>query len=700
VRVAVVTPCYQTPAPWLAQCLESVARQSAPCTHFLVLDGDAAAPIDLPAEVQVARLPGPHRDTGNAARAVGSVLAISQGFDAVAYLDADNWYEPDHVRLLCAAHADTGAAVCSAGRTLFDLDGNLLGPCPEVDGERFVDTNCLFLTRAAFGIVAAWYLVPRPQAEVGDRVVWRAVLDTRLTRAHHGQPTVNYRTRHQAHYRHFAKEPPPDARRLNPAPLTPLLPVAAARQRVSLCMIVRDEEHNLGDCLRPVAGLVDEMVVVDTGSRDGTRDVARACGARVVDFPWQDSFAAARNESLRHATGEWVLWLDADDRIDEDNRGKLQRLFGLLAAGNRVYMMKQWSAPEREHGSALVVDHAQLFRRQPGVCWRYRVHEQILPALRDTGAKVVWTDVVIRHLGYRGAELRRHKLQRNLRLLQLEQAEQPDDAFTLFNLAGTYLDLGEFERVLPCLRRCLETAPAGATFVPKAYVMLAQTHRVVGRAADGLPFCREGLARFPGEVELWFEEGMLHHAVKDAAGAQRCFERVLELPARPCYVGVDSGLRGHLARHHLALAHRAQGRPREAEAQWRAAVRDSPRYGPAWLGLAEVCLDQGRAAEVAALVEQLEREPGGADTAAVLRARVALAQGDAAGARRVLAEAVARAPHALWLRLMLSEVLVREGKDPDEAERQLTAVLAIDPKQTAARERLQRLRQKRAETAP
>src|SRR5262249_30962404 len=89
----------------------------------------------------------------------------------------------------------------------------------------------------------------------------------------------------------------------------------AAMPRVSLCMIVRDEEANLPRCLRSAADLVDEMVVVDTGSADGTREFARRLGARVVDFAWVDSFAAARNASLDHATGEWIFWLDADEYL-------------------------------------------------------------------------------------------------------------------------------------------------------------------------------------------------------------------------------------------------------------------------------------------------------------------------------------------------------------------------------------------------
>src|SRR5262249_6546699 len=95
-----------------------------------------------------------------------------------------------------------------------------------------------------------------------------------------------------------------------PAP-EPQPTAVVPRMRVSLCMIVKNEEHNLPDCLGSVRDLVDEVVVVDTGSNDRTKEVAAGLGAKVFDFPWCDSFAAARNESLAHASGDWAFWMDA-----------------------------------------------------------------------------------------------------------------------------------------------------------------------------------------------------------------------------------------------------------------------------------------------------------------------------------------------------------------------------------------------------
>src|SRR4051794_22095210 len=101
--------------------------------------------------------------------------------------------------------------------------------------------------------------------------------------------------------------------------------------RISLCLIVKDEEATLPLCLASAADLVQEIVVVDTGFADRTRDVAARHGARVVDFPWADDFAAARNASLEQATGDWIFWLDADEHLDEPNRNRLRQLFAGLA---------------------------------------------------------------------------------------------------------------------------------------------------------------------------------------------------------------------------------------------------------------------------------------------------------------------------------------------------------------------------------
>jgi glycosyltransferase involved in cell wall biosynthesis len=168
-------------------------------------------------------------------------------------------------------------------------------------------------------------------------------------------------------------------------------------------MIVKNEEANLADCLQSVADLVDEIIIVDTGSTDRTPEIAALFGAKVVDFPWVESFAAARNEALRHATRAWIFWMDADDRLDEANRGRLRELFSGLKPDNVAYAMKCLCRAEPGSETGTVVDHIRLFPNHAKIRWQYRVHEQILPAVRPLGGAVRWSEVVIHHVGYQDA---------------------------------------------------------------------------------------------------------------------------------------------------------------------------------------------------------------------------------------------------------------------------------------------------------
>jgi tetratricopeptide (TPR) repeat protein len=468
-----------------------------------------------------------------------------------------------------------------------------------------------------------------------------------------------------------------------------------ARPRVSLCLIVKNEEHNLPACLGSAADLVDEVVVVDTGSTDATRDVARRHGARVYDFPWCDSFSAARNESLRHARGDWVFWMDADDRLDEDNRARLRRLLAALPDEHLAYSMKCLCLPDAS-GTATVVDHIRLFRNRPDVRWEYRVHEQILPAVRRAGGQVRWSDVVIRHTGYQDPALRGRKLQRDLRLLHLENGDRPDDPFTLFNLGSVYQELGRHAEALPLLRRSLQRSHVRDSIVRKLYSLVVGCHRALGQPEQALAACQEGLGHCPEDPELLFVEGVLLRERGELDGAASCLERLLAGRPGDHFASVDAGLRGYKGRNNLAVVYRQQGRDAEALAQWRAALAERPDFLPSWLGLAEVQLCHSRWEEVEQIARQVEALPQGAAVeAALLRARVCLARKDYAPARALLEGAIRRAPQALGPRVLLSHALLQEGRDPAAAEQALRAILELDPQHPEARHNLALLLQER-----
>jgi predicted O-linked N-acetylglucosamine transferase (SPINDLY family)/GT2 family glycosyltransferase len=490
---------------------------------------------------------------------------------------------------------------------------------------------------------------------------------------------------------------PPAEGTAAPTALVPAT-VPGPRPKVSLCMIVRNEEDNLPACLGSAADLVDEVIVVDTGSADGTKEVAARFGARVFDFPWCDSFAAARNESLRHANGGWVFWLDADDRLDEDNRGKLRALLAGLADENVAYSMKCLCLPDAS-GTATVVDHVRLFRNLPGVRWEFRVHEQILPAVRRAGGQVRWADVVIRHAGYQDPALRRRKLDRDLRLLRLEDQEHPGQPFTLFNLGSVYQELGRHAEAVPLLRRSLALSHPADSIVRKLYALLAGSHRQLGQAEEALACCREGLGVCPGDPELLFVQAVLLRERGDLAGAESCLLALLCTEPGQHFASTDAGLRGYKARHNLAVLYRQGGRHEEAEEQWRVALAQRPDFLPAWLGLGEGRLRRAEWEGLEEVARRVEGLPEGAAEAAVLRGRACLARKELTAAREVFEKAAASWPQALGPRVFLSYALLQEGGDPAAAERALLAVLDLDPANAEARHNLAVLRQEQGRAA-
>src|SRR5260370_23496444 len=183
------------------------------------------------------------------------------------------------------------------------------------------------------------------------------------------------------------------------------------RPKVSLMMIVKNEEYNLPACLTSVAGLFDEIVITDTESTDRTVEIAREFGAKVLHFTWIDHFAAARNVSLQHATGEWLFWMDADDRLDDANREKLRLLPAKLPQENVAFVVNCLCLPD-ETGISTEVTHVRLFRNLPGLAWEHRIHEQILPSLRRCGVSTTpWSDVTVNPVGYVAPPLPKQKPQ-------------------------------------------------------------------------------------------------------------------------------------------------------------------------------------------------------------------------------------------------------------------------------------------------
>ena len=244
---------------------------------------------------------------------------------------------------------------------------------------------------------------------------------------------------------------------------------------ISLCMIVKDEEKNLPTCLDSVKNLVNEMVVVDTGSTDRTIDIARRYNAKVFSITWRDDYSLARNESLKYATGDWILYLDADERIDAENKNKIRQLIrntDIMAINTRVVIPQ----PKGNLVTDFSLDYCRIFRNLPQIQFEGRIHEQVLPSVLKLGGNVIKSDVTIDHWAFGlGQDKRKFRVQRNLKLLQTELEKNPNDPFLLYHLGVTYRTLGETDLAIDYFER-IEKNKLKHELMSNVYIFLAQLY--------------------------------------------------------------------------------------------------------------------------------------------------------------------------------------------------------------------------------
>jgi tetratricopeptide (TPR) repeat protein len=267
---------------------------------------------------------------------------------------------------------------------------------------------------------------------------------------------------------------------------------AAARPFISACLIVKNEEDNLARCLGSVASAVDEIVLVDTGSTDRTVEIAEQFGARVFHFTWCDDFSAARNESLRHARGEWILWVDGDDELVEAQPDALRTLCS-RTDGPAWGWWAEVRSPYGDTGEMEVaVQHWRIFRNHRGVWFRGRVHEEPWPPQPIEPADIGRQEQVrVTHWGYvPKGDLMQRKSERNRHLLELSLAEDPTRPLHYYNLGRQLNREGDYGSALKRFLQGLELWEAEGgpawSFAHSLFSFAAQSAVESGEFAEAL----------------------------------------------------------------------------------------------------------------------------------------------------------------------------------------------------------------------
>ncbi|MCG9890816.1 MAG: glycosyltransferase [Thermosynechococcaceae cyanobacterium MS004] len=361
---------------------------------------------------------------------------------------------------------------------------------------------------------------------------------------------------------------------------------------LSLCMIVKDEEESLARCLQSVTDIVDEMVVVDTGSRDRTIAIARDHGATVHERPWPHDFALARNDALQFVQGDWVLVLDADEVLLSDCIPQMQKLIQapeLIA----ITLLRQEVGAQQTPYSLV----SRLFRRHPQLHFERPYHESIDDSAialiaQDPRWKIGSLPIpAIAHEGYRPEAIAaRQKTQRATQIMGQYLATHPTDAYICSKLGALYVSEGRSTEGIALLEQGLQQAQDPATryelqfHLGLAYAQIGQTslarQRYEAALKTDLPDLLK-LATFVNLAALYIDQGAIDQDAIDLA--EPLLKKALQL--QPDWA---------IAYYNLGLLHKALGRLPEAIAAYQKAIQLQPHSPAAYQNLGVVYLKLGQ----------------------------------------------------------------------------------------------------------
>ncbi len=370
---------------------------------------------------------------------------------------------------------------------------------------------------------------------------------------------------------------------------------------ISVCMIVKNEGENLRPCLESLGDLASEIIVVDTGSSDDTVKIAEALRAKVVRFDWIDDFAAARNESLRHATSDWVFWLDADDRLSPTAVAQL----GRAAVSGKADAYACLVSSLEPDGRVNSVEHVRLFRNGLGISFSGAIHETVAPDLARLGLRLAGTDIVVQHTGYRSVEVIRQKSKRNLPVIERQIAMHPEQVDLLFYRGHSLTNVGRLEEGLADMREFLARSRSRKAFHYTRFLAYATCVSILDIRDDRASMerlLRQALEEFPGHPHFRFLLARLTLLRGQPAAALQSLLATYQAMQQPV-----RGMRPPDAWVELAIAEasRAVGQKQSAVEWAERARKHSPDWSMAATFLVRLYLDSGMVAEAESLLAGL-----------------------------------------------------------------------------------------------
>ncbi len=319
--------------------------------------------------------------------------------------------------------------------------------------------------------------------------------------------------------------------------------------KISLCMIVKNEEDTLSDCLESVRGLVDEMIIVDTGSTDRTVEIAEKFGARIFHYKWHDDFGKARNFSLGHARGDWILVMDGDEVFDSSSVWKFRK-FLETGTVNHPLSPKIINHMEEQNNTTEHF-HCRIFPNTGKFAYKGVIHEQLL--YQDGTEPDIYKlpDVIIHHYGYTKTRYKeKGKRERNIKLLKKQIQKEKKNPFHYYNLQTLHYIDNNYDKSLSCFQSVKKYSRKTEPFLPNAYVIATSSLLHKGNINKAAELAQEVFKIAPALPDVNYVNAFCNYKLKNYTVALEFCNKALDKDRKTTSLVTDSGTAGWKT-HHL-----------------------------------------------------------------------------------------------------------------------------------------------------
>lgn len=362
-------------------------------------------------------------------------------------------------------------------------------------------------------------------------------------------------------------------------------------KNISLCMIVKDEEKSLADCLKSVENIVEEIVVLDTGSNDNTVKIAEEFGAKVYHYQWNDNFADARNEALKYVTKDWVLVLDADETLTSEIIPHLEQVMN--QENNLVINLLRH---EIGSNSSPYSSLSRLFRRHPSIKFNRPYHAMIDDSVTqllktETHWKVITlSKVAIKHYGYqKDVIIAKNKHIKAQKAMESYLQQNPNDAYVCSKLGALYIDQGEIKKGIKLLKKALKSNLAEPSVLFELYFHLANVYAKENKFDNAVKQYQKAIQQPILEqlkIGAYLNFGSLCKMIGDLQNAENFYRKTLQI--EPNFA---------LAYYNLGLTYRAMGKIFQAISVYQLAIKIDPEYPWSYQNLGVLFFKQGKIEE-------------------------------------------------------------------------------------------------------